>query len=80
MLASICACAGEWKVLRFFEDGASLSGVLAAEATARCINFIDRSRDEAPFGVSGAAMVRNQRCCGCYPNLTVVWTLISPEM
>ena len=42
------------KVLRFLEDGASLSGVEGAEFTALCMNFIDNSLDETAFGVSGA--------------------------
>jgi hypothetical protein len=44
--------------LRFFDEELSVSvpGDEAAEAAALCMNFIVRSLDETPFGVSAAMM------------------------
>jgi hypothetical protein len=46
--------AGECPSFRFFAEFVSTSGEEFAEATARCMNFMVRSLDETPLGVSGA--------------------------
>ena len=50
--------AGEWPSFRFFEEDISVSGDPGddPEAAALCMNFIVKSLDETPFGVSGAML------------------------
>lgn len=59
MLGSIRPGAGDCSSFLFFTDGASESVDPAddVDAAARCINFIVRSLDETPLGVSGAMVI-----------------------